>query len=45
MRQTLTFLAVLVLVLAGLAIAQTPVGIYGYDWAARKLRATFTRAT
>lgn len=31
MRQTLTFLAVLVLVLAGLAIAQTPVGIYGYD--------------
>lgn len=31
MRQTLTFLGVLVLVLGGLAFAQSPVGIYGYD--------------
>lgn len=31
MRQLLTFLAVLVLASAGFALAQTPVGIYGYD--------------
>lgn len=31
MRQLLTFLAVLVLASAGFAVAQTPVGIYGYD--------------